>query len=92
MEPLLYHNWCAREFTGILLKWLRTESLNPPVPNSGYPTQVTPRKSWYDLIIKRFRVRSLYLLTLSNVDFAKEYIACNVPALPNVHPARVRHR
>ena len=49
------------------------------VPDS-VPKQKTKR---YDLIIERFRARSLYLLTLSDVDFAREYIPMLPQSLPD---------
>ena len=50
-----------------------------PVPKS--------KKDRYDLVIKRFRARSSYLLSLPALDFAKEYIVLlpknpPIPALP----------
>jgi len=44
----------------------------------------TPRlkTARYDLIIQRFRARSLYLLSLSDVEFLKEYIALLPESLP----------
>ena len=37
----------------------------------------------YNLLIQRFRARSLYLLSLSDVDFAKEYIALLPRSFPD---------
>jgi hypothetical protein len=37
----------------------------------------------YDLLIQRFRARSLHLLSLSNVDFAKEHIALLPQSFPD---------
>ncbi|KAF9787111.1 hypothetical protein BJ322DRAFT_1186232 [Thelephora terrestris] len=37
----------------------------------------------YNLLIEKFRARSLYLLSLSNVEFAKEYIASLPQSLPD---------
>jgi len=78
--PTQLRSRLAKVDTGIIKGYCDLYLAPNPAPKS--------KTERYNLMIERFRARSLYLLKLSDVDFAKEYIAALPQNFPGAAVAR----